>query len=200
MALVCPQCGRCWHVSLICCIDRAFWCYQSILLVCRYKLSVFCWWIVFFFMFGKPSASSFSGNILRNVETGRVFPCAPVSIFRRNFRFGNLMLMSRKASSLWVLFNTIERQAFHLFFSFSVVVYCISFHVVFSYIVVDSEILVFVFSALWPRPLFWFHSVWQTYWCPVVCFTYVLHFDSNAGQASRRKAWLYHIWDNYLTL
>ena len=58
-------------------------------------------------MFGKPSASTFSGNILQNVETGRVFPYAPVSIFRRNLwmplRFGNLMLMSTMASSLWVI-------------------------------------------------------------------------------------------------
>ena len=106
LVLVRPQCRRCWHASLICWIDRVFWCYQSILLVCRYKLSVFCWLIVFF-MFGKPSASNFSGNILRNVETGRAFPCAPVSIFRRNlwmpFWFGNWMIISTKTSSLWVI-------------------------------------------------------------------------------------------------
>ena len=87
-------------------------------------------------MFGKPSASSFSGNILRNVETGRVLPCAPVSIFRRNlwmpFRFGNLMLMSTKASSLWIILIQLNVRFSLCFLSFFVVVYCISFHVLFS--------------------------------------------------------------------
>ena len=133
LALVRPHCGRCWHASLICCIDRVFWCYQSILLVCRYKLSVFVDKLLFF-MFGKPSASNFSGNILRNVETGRVFPCAHMSIFRRNlwmpFWFGNLMLMITKASSLWVILIklnvrlSIRSSASLLLYTASVFTYC----------------------------------------------------------------------------
>ena len=150
----------------------------------------------FFFMFGKPSASSFSGNILRNVETGKVFPCAPVSIFRQNlwmpFRFGNIMLMSTKASS-----HTIEHRAFHLFLSFSVVVYCISFHVLFSPIL-WLIVSFFVFSALWPRPLFWFCSIWQTYWCPVVCFTTCVAFWSECWTSFTVKSMAFTTFETFI--
>ena len=99
---------------------------------------------LFFFIFWKPSASSFSGKILRNVETGRVFPCAPLSIFRRNlwtlFRFGNLMLMSTKAPSFWVILIQLNVRLF-ICSSASLLLYTASFsYIVFSYIVVDCQI------------------------------------------------------------
>ena len=103
-----------------------------------------------------------------------------MSIFRRNlwmlFRFGNLILGH---------INTVERQTFHLFLSFSVVVYCISFHVLFS-------------PILWLIVRFFLCSLF----CDLgLCFgfvpfdkhtdaqwfalSHVLHFDPNAGQTSR---------------
>ena len=133
-------------------------------------------------MFRKTSASSFSGNILRNVETGRVFPCAPVSIFRRNlrmpFQFGNLMLMSTKASSLWVILIQLNVRL-SICFSASLLLYTASvFSTVFSYIVVDSEIL--FFCVLCFVTSFDKHTDAQWFALPRM-----LHFDPNAGQASR---------------
>ena len=147
-------------------------------------------------MFGKPSASSFfSGNILRNVETGRVFPYAPVSIFRRNlwmpFRFGNLMLMSTKASSLWVILMqlNVKLSFVHQFLC------CCVLHqfsrTVFSCIAVDGEILVFCVlcfvTSAFVLVLFRLTNILMPKW---FVLTHVLHFDPNAGQTSRWKVWL----------
>ena len=77
--------------------------------------------------------------------------------------------------------NTIERQAFHLFLSFFVVVYCISFHILFSptlWLIV--RFWFFVFSACFGFVPFDKHTDAKWFALP-----HVLHFDPNAGQASQ---------------
>ena len=90
--------------------------------------------ISFFGMIYSENGVSPDTEKLRNVETGRGFPVAPVSIFRHNlwlpFRFGNLMLMSTKASSLWVILIQLNvrlsicSSASLLLYTASVFTYC----------------------------------------------------------------------------
>ena len=95
--------------------------------------------------------------------------------------------------------KTIERQAFHLFLSFSVVVYCISFHVQFSLILwLIVRFWFSVFSALLPRPLFWFCSVWQTYWCPVTCFTTCVAFWSECWTSCMVKSMAFTTFETFI--
>ena len=176
LAFIRPQCGRCWHASLICCIDRVSWCYLSILLVCRYKLSVFFVDKLLFYVWETICVQFFLEHSTECRNCLDVPLCPSV----------DLQMKLVDAISIWQFnvdeyesfislghIDTIERQAFHLFLKFSVVVYCISFHALFSPILwLIVRFWFSVFSALLSRPLFWFCSVWQTYWSPVVWFTF----------------------------